>query len=151
MRITAYTLAACGCLISALLIPALILSSCGKACDEGENVSSQVVVESATLMNDSSGDRRLQGTVSNNADIEAYVELTFRAFEASGRRRRDPIAGIFGTLRVPAHSRARYSTYAISRGGSNPATFLRCSEIARFELVSVKATEKACGPRIGLP
>ncbi len=141
------------CLIAAFLIPALLFSSCGPGggCDEGADVSAQATVESSRLVSDSQGLCRIEGTVFNDAGIDAHVEIQFRAFETGGRPTRDPVAGIFGGLLVPTHSRARYSTGAISRAGSDPATFLSCSEIAGFELVRVKATENACGPRTGLP
>jgi hypothetical protein len=127
-------------LLSSLLTAPLILSSCfGKGCDEGDNISSQVVVESAALASDRFGHCEIQGAVFNNAEIQAHVQL--RVFEVNGRRARDAFAGVLSGFPVPARAKARYSTGSISRQGSNPATFLPCSQIARFELAEVKATE----------
>jgi hypothetical protein len=132
----------------ALLIPALILSSCGsKGCDPSEDLSSQVVVESAELVSGDSCCCRIVGTVFNNSDKRAYGTLIFRAFETDGRRTQDAFADLFGSS-IPPHSSARYSSSHILRiGGGFPS----CSEIARFELAKLMATDSNCTTLGGLP
>ena len=78
-------------------------------------MSSQVVVESSKLVSDSPTTCAIQGTVFNNSEITAQVELTFRALEVDGRQTADAHAGVFGSLAVPPHSRAKYDTGAIYR------------------------------------
>jgi hypothetical protein len=149
MRNTVRTGVTFACLIAAILIAALMLSSCGGGCHEGENVSSQVIVESARLVTDKDGSCQIEVTVFNDADIAAHVNLEFRVFDVNGQRINDAVILSIDPFDppVPPHSRSTHRL-PISREGRYGATFPPCSEIARIELAKVKATER--GPCVDL-
>jgi hypothetical protein len=83
--------------------------------------------------------------VVNNADIEADITLVFDVRLVDGTLSEGAGARSFD---VPAHSRVSYESNAIYRRGTRLPIFVPCSQVARFELVTVKGVQNLCLGRI---